>query len=259
MKPRRLVLPIISVLLLAVLIGWITYSIYKDKKDEERYQHNFEEITELDRRYNSLMQEIMPPYFENMDYYQRAEVTGSLKYIDNPGEKNDELERYYKVVVYVDNEFDQLSDDDQYMYLCSMMHEAWTGEFHVRSDYIPEMDTIFKELPSFFYRYKKTLTYPHSTRDCYVKTDNNTYLGCDTISNYFHLNGKEHFTERYRRLHNMDSSDSTDEPKTHSEPKYSGKTKVYNDFDPDDPDTYDDPEDYWDEYGDYEDEEEWDY
>ena len=57
----------------------------------------------------------------------------------------------------------------------------------------------------------------------------------------------------------MDNSDSTDEPKTHSEPQYSRKTKIYNDFDPDDPDTYDDPEDYWDEYGDYEDEEEWDY
>ena len=128
-----------------------------------------------------------------------------------------------------------------------------------KSDYIPEMDTIFKELPSFFYRYKKTLTYPHSTRDCYVKTDNNTYLGCDNISFYFQLNGKDHFTETYRRLHNMDNSDSADEPKTNSEPKYSGKAKIYNDFDPDDPDTYDDPEDYWDEYGDYEDEEERDY
>lgn len=259
MKVRSLILPIISALLVFTITGMIVHSIYKDKKDEERYQQYFEEIPELGRKYNSLMQEMMPPYFEDMDYYQRAEVTGSLKYVDNPGEKKDELERYYKVVVYVDNEFDLLSDDDQYDYLYEVISAARAGECHVRANYIPDMDTIFDELPEFVYRYKGKIIYTPSNSDYSVKTENNTYSSIGLVDDYFILNGKEHFTERYRRLHNMDNSDSTDESKTYSEPKYSGKTKIYNDFDPDDPDTYDDPEDYWDEYGDYEDEEEWDY
>ena len=260
---RRLVYNLNRGIIIVAIISAIctAFYIYRRTQDEAHFQELITEAAAMRNEYSELLPPVIAESMKDMDYVEDVKVTASMLLSHN-SLGNYTWNEKVRIILYVDDAFDKLSDNKQYDYLCE---EASRGEdaIHDAIDtYLPRYEDLRGELYHIIEGERDGFVRSDMDYDYEVQTSENHYQYAHYVDDYFLLNGEDHFTSKHRAEIRAKNTKSTSMTKTNFTTKSStNRSKGTIIYDPDDIHNYDDPEDYWydheDEFDDFEDA--WDY
>ena len=240
------------VLMIAAVAGPIAY--YRNGRMEtERLKATIHEIVEFKKKYSETMKEEIPKKLADFDYMESvdADVTYSVS------QQNTVYSGYYYtwneravITLYASDGFDNLTDDKQYEYLCKLYHEGNDAVQAVEQEFLHDYRDLEEKLRKQAER-KEESVHKSFKSDFFIVTSRNRYQYANDVTDYFLLNGKDHFTTKSRKKHQKarPKAQPTVTPTPKKSTGYGSSRKKYV-FDYDDVHNYDDPEDFWEDHED---------
>ena len=118
-KYRRLVYNLNLGIVIVVLISAIctAFYIYHRVQDNAHFQELLTEAAEMRHEYSELLPPVIAERMKDMDYVEDVEVSASMS-LTSDSLGNYTWNEKVRIILYVDDAFDKLSDNKQYDYLC---------------------------------------------------------------------------------------------------------------------------------------------
>ena len=241
--------------MILVIAGILLYAGNRYVKAQKIRQY----LEECDRKaekyrknYGSVMQKKFAAYFpEDFEYVKDIRVSASSVLISTPIWSHCWQDSVV-VTIYAEDAFDQLMDNTQYEYLCQFEEKGSSAISENVRQHMEGYQEARREFTYASYQYQGIHYQVDEDYHFIVKTSENTYEYAHNVRDYFLLNGRDHYTQKFREKYRKEQ-EKKNPRKEKNTYLPSGK------FDYGDPynvQEYDDPEDFYedheDEFEDYE-------
>ena len=191
-----------------------------------RFKETMTEIDSMRKTYSEVMKTEVPKKLGDFDYMEsvgaNASFTVNCSNYKDVGYYN--WKEHAVITLYASDDFDKLSDNKQYEYLCDFARQAGSSVSAVEKECLPEYGELIKRFREQVEKNDETVMWDDDD-DYYIVTSNNRYQYADNVKDYFLLNGKDHFTtkhwDEYHKAHPKTTPKPTPKPTSTSKKKSS--------------------------------------
>ena len=240
---RRLVYNLNRGIIIVAIISAIctAFYIYHRVQDNAHFQELLTEAAEMRPVYSEQLPPVIAESMKDMDYVEDVEVSASMS-LTSDSLGNYTWNEKVRIILYVDDAFDKLSDNKQYDYLCEEASRGEDAIYDAIDTYLPRYEDLRGELYHIIEGERDGFVRSDVDYDYEVRTSENHYQYAHYVYDYFLKNGEDHFTSKHRAEIQVKYATPTPIPVAKPSTKRSKGMIIY---DPDDIYNYDDSEDYW--------------